>query len=122
MGDDDEKLDKADYPSLPPDETASADERRLWKLKCNMDIERRQQEAIQRLQEGMWVKSLKLEREQLKRQWRAHRAKSYLLEQCQNTDLKEYLESKEGSRTYAERVAGCRWNNPGPTKKILLGP
>ncbi|CAK8988403.1 unnamed protein product [Durusdinium trenchii] len=98
MGDDDEKLDKADYPSLPPDETASADERRLWKLKCNMDIERRQQEAIQRLQEFQRVKSLKLEREQLKRQWRAHRAKSYLLEQCQNTDLKEYLESKEKPR------------------------
>lgn len=28
-------------------------------------------------------------------EWRAHKAKSYLLEQCQNTDLKEYLESKE---------------------------
>lgn len=99
MGDE-EKPEKSpeDFPSLPPDETASAEERRLWKIKCNMDIERRQQEAIQRLQEFKRAKTLKSEREQLKREWRAHRAKSYLLEQCQNSDLKEYLESKEKPR------------------------
>ncbi|CAJ1429735.1 unnamed protein product [Effrenium voratum] len=88
----------ADLPALPPDETSSAEERRLWKLKCNLDIERRQQEAIQRLQEYQRAKSVKREREQLKREWRAHKAKSYLLEQCQDTSLKEYLESKEKPR------------------------
>lgn len=91
--DDKEKM--GDLPTLPPDETASAEERRLWKLKCNADIEKRQQEAINRLQEFQKARSLKLQREQLKREWRAHRAKSYLLEQCQNSEIKEYLESKE---------------------------
>eukprot|EP00439_Symbiodinium_sp_Y106_P046286 s386_g5.t3 len=65
------------------------------RLKCNADIEKRQQEAINRLQEFQKARSLKLQREQLKREWRAHRAKSYLLEQCQNSEIKEYLESKE---------------------------
>lgn len=98
MGDEKPEKPQDEFPTLPPDETSSPEERRLWKLKCNMDIERRQQEAIQRLQEFKRAKTLKTEREQLKREWRAHRAKSYLLEQCQNSDLREYLESKEKPR------------------------
>eukprot|EP00931_Biecheleriopsis_adriatica_P007525 TRINITY_DN1087_c0_g1_i2.p1 TRINITY_DN1087_c0_g1~~TRINITY_DN1087_c0_g1_i2.p1 ORF type:complete len:1012 (+),score=319.28 TRINITY_DN1087_c0_g1_i2:279-3314(+) len=88
----------SELPTLAPDETASAEEKRLWKIKCNLDIERRQHEAIQRLQELQRAKSLKKEREKLKCQWRAHKAKSYLLESCQNSGLKEYLESKEKPR------------------------
>eukprot|EP00930_Biecheleria_cincta_P059817 TRINITY_DN4553_c0_g1_i2.p1 TRINITY_DN4553_c0_g1~~TRINITY_DN4553_c0_g1_i2.p1 ORF type:complete len:1022 (+),score=279.90 TRINITY_DN4553_c0_g1_i2:314-3379(+) len=73
----------------------SQEEQRLWQIKCNQDIERRQTEVIQRLQEVQRLKSIKREREKLKSQWRAHKAKSYLLENCQSAETKAYLESKE---------------------------
>lgn len=73
----------------------SQEEQRAWQIKCNQDIERRQTEVIQRLQEVQRVKNLKREREKLKGLWRAHKAKSYLLEKCQNAEMKAYLESKE---------------------------
>lgn len=37
----------------------------------------------------------KREQEHLKRQWRAHKAKGYLLDVCQNTELKAYLEKSK---------------------------
>jgi len=92
-------------PGLPPTDVAgslksgephgSQEEQRLWQIKCNQDIERRQTEVIQRLQEVQRLKSVKREREKLKRQWRAHKAKTYLVENCQSSEMKAYLESKE---------------------------
>jgi len=78
--------------AAPPDENASADERRQWQVRCNKDIESRQREAIDRLQELQRAKMAKVEREQLKRQWRAHKAKGYLLEACKDPELKGFLE------------------------------
>mmetsp|Transcript_12213 Transcript_12213/g.21666 ORF Transcript_12213/g.21666 Transcript_12213/m.21666 type:complete len:1730 (-) Transcript_12213:223-5412(-) len=91
-------LEEEKLPSNPPDENASAEEKRLWKLKCNMGIERRQQEAIQRMQDLQSARKVKEEREKLKREWRAHKAKSYLVESCKNDTVKEFLESKEKPR------------------------
>jgi tubulin monoglycylase TTLL3/8 len=85
-------------PVAPPDASASAEELRQWKVRCNLDIERRQEEAIRRLQELQRAKQVKEERERLKREWRAHKAKTYLLDKCQDVTLKEYLESKEKPR------------------------
>jgi len=95
-----------ELPAMPPDESASAEEKRLWKMKCNIDIERRQQEAIQRMQELQNVRKLKQEREQLKRQWRAHKAKGYLVESCKSDTVRGFLESKDKPRALPKLPTG----------------
>lgn len=82
-------------PSGPPGEAAPPEEKRKWKAQCNADIERRQSEAIQQLLFSKNAQRIKTERDGLKRQWKAHKAKQYLVEKCQDSELKEYLESKK---------------------------
>lgn len=81
--------------SLPcREETATAEERRQWKTKCNKNIERRQEEAIEKVRQTVERYRIKQEREQLKTQWRRHHAQSYLVDNCSDPDLKEFLENK----------------------------
>jgi len=83
-----------DDPAQPFDEEPREGERRPRRASVNEDVERRGQEAIRKVQEAQRSAKLKQEREELKKQWRAHRAKSYLLEGCTNPELKEFLEAK----------------------------
>lgn len=71
-----------------------AEEQRLHAHRCNVDIAKRQEEALQRLASQQQTEKVKKEREQLKKEWRLHRAKGYLLNSCRNNDVREYLESK----------------------------
>lgn len=75
-------------------EDASPEDRRVYQARLNLEIERRQEEMLKRLQDFKQAEKIRTEREQLKRQWRAHKAKNYLLDTCQNPELREYLESK----------------------------
>lgn len=77
------------------DEAALTDEElRLHKLRCNSGIEKRQQEALAKLAAIQHAEKILKEREKLKKEWSAHRAKRYLVSSCQNEDVKKYLESK----------------------------
>lgn len=75
-------------------ETDVLREKRLWQHRCNMSIERRQEDALRRLANDQQMERVKLERERLKREWRAHNARRYLLLNCRDVQLREYLENK----------------------------
>lgn len=69
-------------------------ERRTYQLRCNKDIELRAEESIRRVASHQLTEKVRQERELLKKEWRVHRAKKYLLDNCQKPELKEHLESK----------------------------
>jgi len=80
--------------SGPPSSSATTEERRQWQLRCNSDIERRQEDALRKLVHVKQRDTVLHEREKLKREWRAHNASKYLLSNCRDAGLREYLESK----------------------------
>mmetsp|Transcript_65063 Transcript_65063/g.103088 ORF Transcript_65063/g.103088 Transcript_65063/m.103088 type:complete len:1000 (-) Transcript_65063:144-3143(-) len=65
-----------------------------YKKRCNLDIQKRQEEAIRRLSNLQETERVKQEREKLKREWRAHKAQKSWLSNCKDSELREYLESK----------------------------
>lgn len=65
---------------------------RQWRSRCNRDIEARQERAIQKVMERRTVECARQEQEALKRQWRVHRAKSYLLSSIRDPELKGHIE------------------------------
>lgn len=80
--------------SGPPSTNATSDERRQSQMSANRAIERRQEDALRKLVHVKQVETVRNEREQLKRQWRAHNAQKYLLSNCRDAELREYLENK----------------------------
>lgn len=70
------------------------EEEAQYKKKCNLDIQKRQEDAIRRLANVQAAEKVKQEREKLKREWRAHKAQKSWLNNCKDSELREYLESK----------------------------
>lgn len=81
-------------------------ERRLNRKRCNAAVEKRSEEALRRLVSQQEAEKVKEERKKLKVQWRAHRAKEYLLASCRNSDIRDYLESKGKPRALPKLPPG----------------
>jgi len=75
----------------------TAEERKQRQAKANADIERRQTEALQSLATAKQAEKINKQRADLKKQWKAHKAKQYLVEKCQDVQLREFLEKQKPS-------------------------
>mmetsp|Transcript_44857 Transcript_44857/g.116172 ORF Transcript_44857/g.116172 Transcript_44857/m.116172 type:complete len:1066 (-) Transcript_44857:223-3420(-) len=69
-------------------------ERRQRRVRTDRSVESRQSESIHKLQSLRQIERQKSERDQLTGQWKTAKAPSYLLDNCKNPKLKEYLENK----------------------------
>jgi len=87
---------------------ATGDERRQYQLRVNSECQKRQEEALRRLACHQETERVRQEREKLKKEWRVHRAKKYLLHSCQNAEIREYLESKGKPRALPKLPAPGR--------------
>lgn len=82
-----------------PEMAETGKEARQWRSRCNRDIEARQERAIQKVVERKSLECARQQQEELKRQWRTHRSKDYLVKNIKDPALKWHLERSSKPRT-----------------------